>query len=97
MLCSHGPQSLFEIASYATDVRNQTAADELIEEVQRGAAGQQIAAVGATVVAERDLCGHFLTDERGADRHAGSERLADGDKMRPHTEHAEIERISRPA
>ena len=76
------PEPLLEMPADAADVRDQAAADQLVEEAQRRAAGQQIAAVRAAVIAERDRVRDLLADERGADRHAAAERLAERHQVR---------------
>ena len=67
---------------------------DLVEDAERRAAGEQVAAVGAAVIAERDGVGDLLADQRRADRHAAAERLADGDQMRLEAERREVERMS---
>ena len=72
----------------------QPAADQLVEEAQRRAAGEQVAAVGAAVIAERDRVRDLLADERRADRHAAAERLAERDQVRLQAERREVERVA---
>ena len=81
----------------ASDVREQPAADELVEHAERGAAGEQVAAVGGAVIAERNRVGDLLADERRADRHAAAERLADRHQVRLQAERREVERVAGPA
>ena len=75
--------------------RDQAAADQFVQEAKRRAAGQQVAAVGAAVIAERNRVGDVLADERRADRHAAAERLADRDQMRLQAERARSRTDSR--
>ena len=70
-------QPLLDADADPAHVRDQAAADQLVEDAERRTAGQQVAAVRAAVVAERDRCRDLLADEGGADRHAASERLAE--------------------
>ena len=83
------PQPALEVRADRGDVRDEVAIDQLLEEHERRAAGQQIAAVGAAVVAEGGGPGHALAEERGGDRHAGAERLADRHQVRLEPERLE--------
>ena len=69
---------------------------QLLEEHQRGAAGQQVAAVGAAVIAGRRRRRDAVGEHRRADRHAGPERLADRHQIRLQAERAGVERPARP-
>ncbi len=77
-----GAQPALEVRADRGDVRDEVAIDELLEKHQRGAAREQVAAVGAAVIAERRRLRHPLAEERGGDRHARAERLADGHQVR---------------
>ena len=68
-------------APNAADVRHQ-AAFELVEKHQRRAARQQIAAVGASVIAECGRCGDPLGEERRRNRNACTQRFADRHQIR---------------
>ena len=46
------------------------------------------------MIAERDRVGDLLADQRGADRHAAAERLADRHQVRLQAERLEVERIA---
>src|SRR5581483_11172836 len=89
-----GPQPRLEVPADAVHLREQPAIGELVEETERRAAGEQVAAIGTAVIAERDLRGDLLADQRRADRHAGAERLAEGDKLRLQPEYLEVERLA---
>ena len=63
------------------DVRQQVVAEQLVDEVQPGAAGQQVAAVRAAVVARRDRPRDGLAQQRRANGDAAAKRLADRDQV----------------
>ena len=50
----HRLEPLFDVTPDPADVREQSAVDQLVEHAERRAARQQVAAVGAAVIAERD-------------------------------------------
>ena len=56
----HRAQPPLEVPADAADVREQPAADQLVEDAQRRAAGEQIAAVGAAVIAVRNRVRDFF-------------------------------------
>ena len=58
------------------DVGEQPARQQLVDEVQARAAGEQVAAVRAAVVARSQARRDVFADQRGSDRDAGAERLA---------------------
>ena len=70
---------------------------ELLEKHERRAARQQVAAVGAAVVAKGRRLRHPLAEERGGDRHARAERLADGHQVRLEPERLRVERTAGPS
>src|SRR5256885_12458727 len=80
--------------SHATDMREEPAADELIEKTERRAAGEQVATVRAAVVAERDRLRDLIAHERRAHRHATAEGFADRDEMRLQPQRREVEGIT---
>ena len=57
-----------EVRARGRNVRRQRI--ELLEYVNGGAGGEQVAAVGRAVVAGEDLRGHMFGNQRGANRHA---------------------------
>ena len=69
--------------------------DQLVDEHQRRAAGEQVAAVGAAVIAglhrRRDLSRH----QRRANRNAGAERLAERHQVRLQAKRRRVERHAR--
>src|SRR5436309_6460527 len=69
-------QSLLEVSANATDARQESAADQLVEKTKRGTAGEQIPAVRAAVIAKRNGRRDILADQRSGDRYAAAERLA---------------------
>ena len=74
---------------------HQPAGRQLVEEHQRGAARQQVAAVGAAVIARLRRRGDALGEHRRANRHAGAERLAERHQVRLQAERA-ASRTRRP-
>src|SRR5439155_25692968 len=56
-------QSLFDMTADPRDVRDEPAAHELVEDAERRAAREQVAAVRAAVIAELDRVGDLLADE----------------------------------
>ena len=97
MPSGHLSKRLLEICAGAGDVTDHVAVDQLLEEHQRRAAGEQVAAVGAAVVAERCRRGDSLTELRRPDRHAGAERLAERHQVRLQAKRRRVERAARSA
>src|SRR5919197_1366014 len=94
MLRCNSRQTLFEMPADLANVRHESAVGELVEEAQRRAAGEQVAAVRAAVIAKRDRLRDLFVDERRSDRYARTERLADSNEVRFQTERREVERIA---
>ncbi len=80
-------QPALEMRADRGHVRDEVAVDQLFEKHQRGAAREQVAAIGAAVIAERRRFRNPLAEERGGDRNAGAERLADRHQVGLQTEH----------
>src|SRR5205814_7488367 len=91
-----GAQPLLEVTPDAADLREQSGG-ELVQHTQRGAAGEEIAAVGRAVIAERNGPGHRLRYQRRADRESAAQCFANRNEMRFQTERGKIERASGPA
>ena len=72
----------------------QAAVCQLLEEHERGAARQQIAAVRCAVIAQRDGGGDAGADERRADGHAAAERLADRHQVGLEAECLRVKRLA---
>ena len=87
-----GPQPALEVSADRGDVRHQIAVDQLLEKHQRGAAREKVAAIRAAVITERRRFRDPLAEQRGSDRNAGAERLADRHQVRLEPEHAGVER-----
>ena len=93
MLQRERAQSPLEVGAGGLHVVDE-AAHQLIEDERRGARPEQVAAVGAAMIAGDTACGDAFRHERRADRHTAAERLADGDQVRPQAERLRIERIA---
>src|SRR5436309_11439799 len=89
-----GAQPLFDVATDPPDVREQAPPDQFLEHAERGAAREQIPAVGAAVIAERDRPRDLFADERRADRYTASECFANRYELRLQADGGGIEGIS---
>src|SRR5580704_9055213 len=90
-----GAQPVFKEPADAADVVEHPALGQFTEETEGRAAGQEIPAVGAAVIAVRNGCRDLVADERGADGHAAAKRLPDRDELRLQSQGAEVERLAR--
>ena len=77
-------------------VRHQ-ARGQLVEKHLRRPAREQVAAVGAAVIAERRGVGHALREQRRAHRHAAAERLSGANHVRLQTQLRRVEGHTRAA
>ena len=78
-------------------MRQHVAVEQLVHEIQPGAAGQQVAAIGAAVVARRHRLADRLAQQRGSNGNAAAKRLADRDQIGIEAEHGRVERVARAA
>ncbi len=90
-------ESRLQMLADARDMGEQATLDELINKVESCAARQQVAAVGAAVIAKRNSPGNVLVDECRTDRHTRTEGFTDGHQLRLEAERVKVERISGPS
>ena len=82
MLQSQRAQPSLEVRADGLHVLDQAVIHQLLEEERRGPRGEQVAAIGAAVIAGRNRACDAFRDQRRAHGHARAQRLADRDQIR---------------